>query len=169
MNSATLNKAHSKYIKWPILPKVKETHFKIINKMYPVSDFLKRRFKFEVDLCYFCNSEEETVEHLFYSCPVSQSFWSDIENWVSLKMSGIPSFELHHIMYYMDTLDVSVSDIINIVLLLGKYHIHCAKWRNYKPSFPGFINYFKLFFSALASLKSWKIARKLYLDIGQNV
>lgn len=27
-------------------PKVKETHFKVINNKYPVSEFLKRRFTF---------------------------------------------------------------------------------------------------------------------------
>lgn len=33
--------AHSKFIKWPISLKVKETHLKIIHKVYPVADFLK--------------------------------------------------------------------------------------------------------------------------------
>lgn len=81
----------------------------------------------------------------FFLCPVSQSFWSD---WVSLKITDVPSLELHHIVYYMDNLAISVSDIINIIIvLLGKYHIHCAKWRNYRPSFSGFINDFKLFLS----------------------
>ncbi len=74
VNSVTLNKAYSKFIKWSILPKVKETHFKILNKIYPVSEFLKKRFTFEVDLCSFCNNEDETLEHLFFLCPVSQFF-----------------------------------------------------------------------------------------------
>ncbi len=39
-----MDKAHSKFIKCPIPVKVKETHFKIIHKVYPVADFLKKRF-----------------------------------------------------------------------------------------------------------------------------
>jgi len=31
-------------------------------------------------------------------------------------------------------------------ILMGKYHIHCSKWRCSKPSFVWFINDFKLFF-----------------------
>lgn len=38
--SEMLGKAFSKYVKWPTLPKVKETHFKICHKIYPVSNFL---------------------------------------------------------------------------------------------------------------------------------
>lgn len=46
----------------------------------------------------------------------------------------------------MDHLALSITDTINIIILLGKYHTHCAKWKNSKPSFPGSINEFKLFF-----------------------
>ena len=55
----TMEKAHLKCIKWPIAPQVKE-NFKIIHKIYPVAEFLKRRFKFVVDPCTFCNMAEET-------------------------------------------------------------------------------------------------------------
>lgn len=46
-------KAFSKYVKWPIPPKVKETHFKICHKIYPVSNFLHKRFKFVVPFVIF--------------------------------------------------------------------------------------------------------------------
>ena len=75
-------------------------------------------------------------------------------------------FELHHIIFYMDHPALSVSDTINIIILLAKYHIHCAKWRNTKPSFPAFINDFKLFFSSLKKLKN-KYAKKLCLDFAR--
>ena len=79
-NCKTMTFAHSKFVKWPISPKVKETHFKIINKIYPVSMLLERRFKFVADPCVFCKSAVESLEHLFFSCQHSQSFWTDIGN-----------------------------------------------------------------------------------------
>lgn len=79
---SVMEKAHTKHVKWPISPKVKETHFKIINKIYLVADFLKRRFGFEVEPCGFCNEAEETLEHTFYLCPVSRTFWLDINKLV---------------------------------------------------------------------------------------
>lgn len=54
-------------MKWPILPKVKETHFNEINKINPVAEFLKNRFGFDVDQCSFCTDENETLEHLSHN------------------------------------------------------------------------------------------------------
>lgn len=48
-----MDKAYSKCIKWPIFPKVKETNFKISHEVYPVTEFLIKRFKFEVEPCTF--------------------------------------------------------------------------------------------------------------------
>lgn len=44
------------------------------------------------------------------------------ENWISLKMNDVPSFELCHMIFYMDKLALSASDIINIILLLLFYY-----------------------------------------------
>lgn len=136
---------------------MKETHFKIINNIYPVGHLLKRRFKFEVDPCTFCNQEEETVCHLFYECRYSQDFWKDVRNWINLKLS-IPPLEVSHILLYMDNLASSSSMVLNIVLLLAKYHIHCCKWRGNTPSFPCFLNEFKMYYCSLITLKNWKTA-----------
>lgn len=62
---------------------------------------------------------EETLDHMFFSCPVSKSFWLDIKNWLSLKIEDIPSFEISQSFFYMDNLNSSASDIINIIILIG--------------------------------------------------
>ena len=86
-------------------------------------------------------------DRIFYA--FLHNVFGDINDWISLKINDVPPFELYHIIFYMDHPALSVSDTINIIILLGKYHIHCAKWRNTKPSFPAFINDFKLLFSSL--------------------
>lgn len=163
-DQSLMEKAFSKFIQWPVSPKVKETHFKIINNIYPVSEFLKRRFKFEVNQCAFCDSACETLHHLFFSCPVSAAFWLELHSWLSLKINDIPQFSISDIIFYMAKQHPSVSTVINIVILLGKYHIHCCKWRNRKPSFTWFINDFKHYFMSLKKLKSSRFAT-IYDDI----
>lgn len=44
-DQSLVEKVFSEFVK-PVPPKVKETHFKVINNKYPVSEFLKRRFTF---------------------------------------------------------------------------------------------------------------------------
>lgn len=167
LSLSTLEKAHSNYIKWPIPPKVKETHFKLINKIYPTAEFLRQRFKFEVDPCAFCNESEESLDHMFLLCPVSQTFWREIRDWLSLKMNDIPKLEISNIIFYIDTIDKSVSLVVNVILLLAKYHIHCCKWRKMKPSFQCFLNDFKLFFVSIKKIKSNNSAKKLLADISK--
>ncbi len=50
-----MEKTCSTCFKWPIPPKVKETRIKIIHNMHPVAEFLKKRFKFEVEPRSLCS------------------------------------------------------------------------------------------------------------------
>ena len=51
--------------------KVKEISFKLIHKCYPAKSYIKKIFKKDIDVvCTFCNECEETVEHLFWHCPI---------------------------------------------------------------------------------------------------
>lgn len=56
--------------------------------------WVNSKFKFELDLCSFCNSTCETLQHLFFSCPVSANFWLKIHSWLSFKINDIPSFDV---------------------------------------------------------------------------
>ncbi len=132
METLSIDKSHFTCVKCPISPKVKETHLKIISKIYPVADFLRKRLKSEVDSCVCCEAADGTLEHVFFSRPVSKGFWSDLHNWLSLKIDDIPTFDLSHL-FYVNTLDSSI-DMVNMIVLMGKY-FHFSKWSNSKPSF----------------------------------
>ena len=140
---------------------------KIIYQIYPVADFL--RLRFDVDPCVFCKVADETLEHMFFFCPVSNIFWSETHDWLSLKIVGVPVLTLPHILFYMDDVDSSVLDLVNIIILMGKYHIHYSKWRSSKPSFVWFMNDFKLFFSSMKKIKSSVIARKMCSNTSQKL
>lgn len=77
-----MDKAHTKCIKWPVSPKMKEIHLKIIHtcKIYLLAEFLIKRFKFEVDPCTVCNESEETSSLMFhvFLMPVSLRCWTDM-------------------------------------------------------------------------------------------
>lgn len=48
-----LVKAHSKYVRWPVLLQIKETHFKVIIKFHPVSEILKADLNWLWNLALF--------------------------------------------------------------------------------------------------------------------
>ena len=129
---------------------MKETHFKVISGIYPVADFMHKRFHFELEeLCTFCSAEKETVEHLFFKCQFTMDFWTNMHCWVSLKIPNVSTFTVNDIIYFMDNLDKNISDTVNFVIMMGKYFIHTCKWKSTTPLFAVFLNNFSEYFKSL--------------------
>ena len=64
----------TKFIKFSIPPKYKETHLKTINQIYPSNEFIRTRFKIDVDNCHLCTTNVETTEHLLFDCHMIQTY-----------------------------------------------------------------------------------------------
>ena len=47
---------------------MKETHFKIMNNIYPSKELLRLRFNIDDNVCTFCENDIETTDHIFFSC-----------------------------------------------------------------------------------------------------
>lgn len=71
----------TKYLKFPINPKAKEIHFKILNGVYPSGELLRQRFGFETNKCEFCD-DIETSDHLFFQYMFSEALWTDMHDWL---------------------------------------------------------------------------------------
>lgn len=121
--------------------KVKEISFKLIHRFYPTNDHIVKRFKRNIDSkCTFCSANSETMTHLFWLCPIVQTFWSDICHFVS------ENIETDFKLFWKDVL-FGIFDhvmirtkpketfIINLLIILAKFHIHKSKFLHKKPSF----------------------------------
>ena len=54
--------------------KLREFQFKILNRIVFTNE---KRFRFDMaekDICAFCQTEVESIEHLFFSCKISSNF-----------------------------------------------------------------------------------------------
>ncbi|CAH9081058.1 unnamed protein product [Cuscuta europaea] len=69
--------------RWKIPPKVK--HF--FGRLLPTKLILKNRFVNCVDCCRLGGMKEETLQHLFVSCPITMEAWDSI-NWSWSSSSG---------------------------------------------------------------------------------
>ena len=66
--------------------------YKIIHGILPTN---KRLFKMGLKTsprCERCNFPNETLVHLLYECPITQSFWREIVNWWNEKRSEKTQF-----------------------------------------------------------------------------
>jgi len=56
----SIHRLRTEYLKFPLPPKVKDVHFKILNGIYPSSEYLRLRFGFDSNKCLFCDDIETT-------------------------------------------------------------------------------------------------------------
>jgi hypothetical protein len=80
------------------------------------------------DICNWCNSEKDILEHHLVACPKTLSFWDHVFNW--FKTTTLVSFPI-------DTYDIilgipnpneeTVIDQLNYTILQGKYYVYKCK------------------------------------------
>ena len=116
--------------------------------------------------CTFCQKEDESIEHLLFSCKESCEFWKHVLSW--LRKNDIDVGELKEADLIFGKFDIQDDFIlINHILLLGKYYIYSRKYQNAKPSLKGFIAKMKRIYSIelhiarkgdklIFHLKKWK-------------
>uniref|UniRef100_A0A1A8L6V8 Reverse transcriptase domain-containing protein n=1 Tax=Nothobranchius pienaari TaxID=704102 RepID=A0A1A8L6V8_9TELE len=148
----------SKYLKFPITPKAKEIHYRVLNDVYPSGEFLRQRCGFETNKCVFCDDIETSV-HLFFQCIYSEALWTDIHDWLYTKMRIEPLSENDVI--YGAILDNTEWDfLVNNIIIVAKFYIHKCRYGKVKPRFYAFHNECLSFSKALKFMKS-KHAMKL--------
>ena len=108
--------------------------YKIIHGILPTN---KRLFKMGLKTsprCDRCNFSNETLVHLLYECPITQSFWREIINWWNEKRSENCTLNATDILYGYKP-DCTKFYALNHVLIIAKYHIFQAWLDNSSPSF----------------------------------
>ena len=58
--------------------KLREFQFKVLNRIVHTNHLLHKIGKVIAPLCYFCQSEIETLEHMLFDCRHVNDFWKDI-------------------------------------------------------------------------------------------
>lgn len=147
--------------KYCIKNKVKEVSFKSWHRIYPLKEVLER-LKLNIEYsCVFCNSDKETIFHLFFHCAHSNVFWTDILNFVNRKIWNNVQINVFDVMLYFvfHGLDKNANYIIQLLIILGKFHIHKSKWAGSKPCFNRFAVEFKQYGTLIECVKNKKATR----------
>ena len=108
-------------------------------------------FKFKkVDspLCYFCEKELETLEHLLFYCPRVHASWDEVTVMLNSKGITLKSPDIKDIVFgFFDTPNHDNDEILlNYVVLEGKYFIYRTKLNKTSLSFKSFFERIKSMF-----------------------
>lgn len=77
--------------KFPIVPKAKEMHFRIMNYISPCREFMQLKFNIVINEFTFCESGTELAEHLSLSCNKAGLFWKDFLCWIVGNNLNMPA------------------------------------------------------------------------------
>jgi hypothetical protein len=118
--------------------------YKLIYRLIPTQRFLHLRKIVDSSRCTFCGNQEETLDHLFWECPVTQIFWKDFTEWLHSNFSHSKKLILSkRLVIFGCSPNVYTDMIFDLLLLVAKYSIFCAKTRQVQPHLQSFINTIK--------------------------
>ena len=111
------------------------------------------------NLCDFCNSYTETVNHFFWECQKSQQFWSELKTFLNNKNINI-TLDLLNISFGVEGKGLHNSPI-NFIIICGKYFIFRSKCIKTLPCF----NSFKLYLNKRIEIEKHIALEKDKLEV----
>ena len=91
-------------------------------------------------LCTFCNYESETIIHLFWDCPKTNFFWSELAKLLNSRAMHAHKFKFTKSLVLLGTSDCIKTDLVcDLIILIGKFYIYKCKVLKIEMSISSFI------------------------------
>lgn len=149
-----------------LVNKVKEVSFKIIHRCYPVKSYLVK-FRKDIDIkCTFCNSDPESLIHLFWLCNFSRDFWRKICGFIIEHIYDAFQLHLQDVLFGFTTYKKELEEeyfLCNLIIILAKFHIHKCKVMKIKPSFTYFYKELEMYVNTVSASKNKKASKTVNL------
>ena len=123
-------------------PYLQTFQYKVLNRSINCRYNLYKWNVLSSSKCYYC-PDIDTIEHHFYYCPISKSFWHEVYSWfqgitgcsIDLSVCEI-IFGLVNFTYG----DTETFYTLNFLILLGKWYINACKSGEKELLMPSFLN-----------------------------
>ena len=114
--------------------KLKWLQIRIIHRIIPTNVVLKEMGVKECHDCRFCESEKDSIVHLFWRCPWINNFWKKLENLLKEKCETAKNVRLTENIVLFGSDANFVSDVtFDLIILLAKQYIFHCKIAQSKP------------------------------------
>ena len=121
---------------WAFSTKLRNFQYKYLMRIVATNKMLFKYNLANSNLCDFCSMEIETVNHLFWICIHTQTFWSKIKQCLSSKNINI-TLDLKNITFGIQE-KCRYKLVLNFIILSAKYFIYINKCRNSIPNIEGY-------------------------------
>ncbi len=112
--------------------KTREFQYKFLNDLLPTNYWLHKWKIRENNTCTFCETQVETLEHLFYDCVYVRRLWKSVQLWYS---------NIEHLVFDKEIVFLgSESPLLHTVIMTAKQYVFSCKCLEKVPVFNGFYN-----------------------------
>lgn len=123
--------------------KIQSFQYKILNRIFVCGTNLFRWKLVDTELCSAC-VVPETLEHYFYECRVTYTFWSRLQQWIKSTMNvGIKLNILDILLGILNENNDDFLFAMNYCILNAKWYIFKERLANRSVSFIGYLEYLK--------------------------
>ena len=109
---------------------LKWLQYRILHRSLKTNKIVSKFIHNVSETCSLCNSSIETLTHLFFHCPKSYSFWTNVKD-LCQQFNITLNVQTSNILFGDTKLEPSSP--INLIILFGKQYIWSCKYRNQDP------------------------------------
>ena len=125
-------------------PQLKWFQIRTIHRLIPTNRFLHLRSIKDSPMCTFGCNIEETLSHLFYNCPKIGLFWNQILVWIKANCTNCDFLSFsEQLILFGHKKNVITDKVIDLLIVVGKWHIYKCKLQDREPLFDVFKQQFK--------------------------
>ena len=118
--------------------KTRQFQYRILNRILYTNKLLYKMKITDTFKCTFCNEEDETIQHLLFSCKYTELFWKEIIKWLKRFQILLNPFVETSILFGI--LKHKHFKLINHLIIIGKQVIYTCRYRKIIPNFQLFLS-----------------------------
>ena len=73
--------------------------YRIIHRILPVRKYLKKIKAINNDICFFCDHDVESIEHVFFFCETASSIWDNLEYMIFNVTNHVVQFNVKDVLF----------------------------------------------------------------------
>ena len=115
--------------------------YKILDNILYLDNTLFKMKVVQNPKCSICESNAETITHLFVECQFVSCLWTNVVNWCGKEIGLPPRLTLEHCYLGIIYSDSSFDTLTNLLIILLKHLIYVLRENKTRLSLKSFIKY----------------------------
>ena len=111
--------------------KLRWFQFRLLNRILCTNTLLVKIGKSNNTKCTFCETSEESIDHLFWDCTYSRKYWDYVQKWVNNCLNTNITLKKETVLLGNHQFP---DYVLNNILLLLKFDIYKSRLKNEKPT-----------------------------------